>query len=224
GGKWTDGTGMTENALCVDGRLTKVSEDLVWTYDTSDWLRPWRVRTPRSDQVDLTFTPIHDKRSRLSLGVLSQAVDQCFGTWSGTIVPDGGEPLAVDGLFGWAEEATWRWYAPTGCRPGPRVVGWRGRVCRPPRGRSARPHHAQRRRGRVIRCCGPGCGCRRGRQPLNRRRRGARPRLSRDRRQRPCRDSRVRRHPHPLRRPGLLGPRRHAFELARRHDRRHGQL
>lgn len=109
GGKWTDGTGMTENALCVDGRLTKVSEDLVWTYDTTDWLRPWRVRTPRSDQVDLTFTPIHDKRSRLSLGVLSQSVDQCFGTWSGTIVPDGGEPLAVDGLFGWAEEATWRW-------------------------------------------------------------------------------------------------------------------
>ena len=29
GGKWTDGTGMTENALVVDGRLSKISEELV---------------------------------------------------------------------------------------------------------------------------------------------------------------------------------------------------
>lgn len=109
GGKWTVGTGMTENAVVVDGRLSKVSEELAWTYDRRDWLRPWRVRTPRSDRVDLTFTPVYDKVARLQLGVASQAVDQCFGTWSGTVIPEGGIPLAVDGLFGWAEEATWRW-------------------------------------------------------------------------------------------------------------------
>ena len=109
GGKWTDGTGMTENALCVGGRLSKLSEELVWSYDTTDWLRPWSVRTPRSDRVDLTFTPFHDKRTRLKLGVASQSVDQCFGTYEGTIVPDDGPPLTVDGLVGWAEEATWRW-------------------------------------------------------------------------------------------------------------------
>jgi uncharacterized protein DUF2804 len=109
GGKWTDGTGMTENALCVDGRLSKLSEELIWTYDTSDWLRPWTIRTPSSDRVDLRFTPVYDKRSRLSLGIASSSVDQCFGTYSGTVVPDDGRTLVVDGLFGWAEEATWRW-------------------------------------------------------------------------------------------------------------------
>jgi hypothetical protein len=109
GGKWTDGTGMTENALCVDGRLSKLSEELVWTYDTTDWLRPWTIRTPRSDRLDLTFTPTHDKPSRLQLGVVAQSVDQCFGTYAGTIVPDDGPPLAIDGIVGWAEEATWRW-------------------------------------------------------------------------------------------------------------------
>lgn len=109
GGKWTDGTGMTENALVVDGRLSKLSEELVWTYDPSDWLRPWTVRTPVSDRVDLTFFPFHDKRTRLQLGIAAQAVDQCFGTWAGTLVPDAGPPLTVDGLVGWAEEATWRW-------------------------------------------------------------------------------------------------------------------
>lgn len=109
GGKWTDGTGMTENALVVDGRLSKLSEELIWEYDTSDWLRPWRIRTPRSDRLDVTFTPIHDKVSRLRAGVAESTVDQCFGTYAGTIVPDGGTPIEVADLFGWAEEATWRW-------------------------------------------------------------------------------------------------------------------
>jgi hypothetical protein len=109
GGRWTDGTGMTENALVVDGRLSKLSEELVWTYDRADWLAPWHVRTPRSDRVDLTFTPVHDKVSRLRAGVASSSVDQCFGTWSGRVVADGGRAIEVRDLFGWAEEATWRW-------------------------------------------------------------------------------------------------------------------
>lgn len=109
GGKWTDGTGMTENALVVDGRLSKLSEELDWTYDRSDWLAPWRIRTPRSDRLDLTFTPVHDKVSRLQAGIAAQSVDQCFGTWSGRILPDDGVAIEVADLFGWAEEASWRW-------------------------------------------------------------------------------------------------------------------
>lgn len=109
GGKWTDGTGMTENALVVDGRLSKLSEELVWDYDTSDWLRPWRIRTPRSDRLDVTFTPVYDKVSRLQAGIAESRVDQCFGTFAGTLVPDDGVALEVTDLFGWAEEATWRW-------------------------------------------------------------------------------------------------------------------
>jgi len=109
GGKWTAGTGMTENALVVDGRLSKISEELVWEYDTSDWLAPWHIRTPDSDRVDLTFTPVYDKVSRLQAGVAANAVDQCFGTWAGTIRPDEGGVLEVSDIFGWAEEASWRW-------------------------------------------------------------------------------------------------------------------
>jgi hypothetical protein len=109
GGKWTDGTGMTESALVVDGRLSKLSEELIWEYDTDDWLAPWRIRTPRSDRLDLVFTPVHDKVSRLQLGVAESAVDQCFGTYAGRIVPDDGAAIEVRDVFGWAEEATWRW-------------------------------------------------------------------------------------------------------------------
>ena len=100
---------MTENALVVDGRLSKLSEELVWEYDTADWLRPWRVRTPQSDRVDLTFAPSFDKVGRLNAGIAASRTDQCFGTWSGRIVPDDGGALTVQDLFGWAEECTWRW-------------------------------------------------------------------------------------------------------------------
>ena len=36
GARWTDGTGSTENALVVDSRVHKVSEELAWEYDMSD--------------------------------------------------------------------------------------------------------------------------------------------------------------------------------------------
>jgi hypothetical protein len=109
GGKWTAGTGMTENALSVAGRLTKVHEELEWTYDRADWLAPWTIRTPGSTQVDLTFTPTYNKTANLQAGIAASKVDQCFGTYTGRIEPASGPPLTVDGLTGWAEEATWRW-------------------------------------------------------------------------------------------------------------------
>lgn len=109
GGKWTVGTGMTENALSVDGRLSKISEELEWTYDPRDWLRPWTIRAPRTKRVALRFTPTYDKVSRIEAGVVSAKVDQCFGTYEGTIVPDDGHEIRIAGMFGWAEEATWRW-------------------------------------------------------------------------------------------------------------------
>ena len=53
GGQWTDGTGMTENGICVDRRLTKISEDLVFEYDRGDYMKPWRVRTAATDRIGL---------------------------------------------------------------------------------------------------------------------------------------------------------------------------
>lgn len=109
GGKWTDGTGATENALCVDGRLHKISEDLVWEYSPHDWLRPWRITTPLSRRVDLRFEPFHERASKLDVGVLGTEVHQCFGHYSGTVVTDDGEDVAVERVLGWAEEARMRW-------------------------------------------------------------------------------------------------------------------
>lgn len=109
GGKWTAGTGMTENALCVDGRLHKISEELTWEYGTDDPLRPWTMTTPVSDRVDLRFEPMWDKAAALNLGLLATKVDACFGHYLGTIVTDDGERIDIGRLFGWAEDCRWKW-------------------------------------------------------------------------------------------------------------------
>lgn len=106
GGRWTDGTGATENALFVDGRLHKIGEELRWTYDRADWLRPWRIE---GERVDVRFRPFHEKASRTNLGVVANETHQCFGRFSGRATADDGTELDLDGLVGWAEEARNRW-------------------------------------------------------------------------------------------------------------------
>lgn len=106
GGRWTVGTGSTENALVLDGVVHKISEEVAWRYDTEDWLRPWRVR---GERVDVTFTPFHARRAVTNLGVLAGDTTQCFGRWAGWMATDAGERVRVDGLVGWAEQAMNRW-------------------------------------------------------------------------------------------------------------------
>ncbi|MDI1462560.1 DUF2804 domain-containing protein [Catellatospora sp. KI3] len=106
GGKWTDGTGMTENALFVGGRLHKIGAELRWSYDRSDWLRPWRIS---GDRVEAEFHPFHEKVSRTNLGVVANETHQCFGHFTGWAATGDGGRTSLDGLVGWAEEARNRW-------------------------------------------------------------------------------------------------------------------
>jgi len=108
GGKWTTGTGVNENALCVDGRLHKVMEDLEWRYDPGDARRPWRVVAPASRMIDLTLEPIVARTPRVSVGFLRSGGVCCFGRWHGTLRYDGNE-LPIRALLGWAEEFEHRW-------------------------------------------------------------------------------------------------------------------
>lgn len=109
GGQWTDGTGMTENGLCIDGRLHKVSEESIFTYDRTNFMAPWRIRTPVSERVDLTFTPFFLKQGNLNLVVLATEIHVGFGHFSGHVVTDAGERIIVHDLMGWSEEHRARW-------------------------------------------------------------------------------------------------------------------
>jgi hypothetical protein len=110
GGQWTDGTGMTENGVCVDGRLTKISEDLRFEYDKGHLMNPWRITTTATDRINLTFDPEFERASETGTrDSFFVSTHQMFGRYSGKITPDDGEPIVVADLFGWIEdhEAIW---------------------------------------------------------------------------------------------------------------------
>lgn len=106
GGKWTDGTGLTENALFVEGIAHYIPDELDWTYDLSDPTSPWRVHGPR---IDATLTPQHRRKAATNVGIISSRTFQAFGTWSGWARDSDGVRHRLDGLTGWAEEARNRW-------------------------------------------------------------------------------------------------------------------
>ncbi len=108
GGKWTDGTGMTENSLVFNGRLFKLSEDVEFRYDRLDFLKPWTLRTRETRGVDLEFRPFYNLRSSLNLGLLRTRVNQVFGRYFGRVEP-GDSAMELNGAVGWAEEHLARW-------------------------------------------------------------------------------------------------------------------
>jgi hypothetical protein len=108
GAKWTTGTGANENGICFNGRLYKIMEDLSWSYDREDWMKPWRVRSEHSDRVDLTLYPRVVNRSKIRLGILDSRGACSFGHWRGAIRFDD-HRLEIENLIGWAEEFAHRW-------------------------------------------------------------------------------------------------------------------
>ena len=106
GGLWTDDTGSVENALVVDGRLTKISEELVWEHSTTDPMAPWRVT---GSDVDLTFTPFHLKESVIDLMAFVGKTRQFFGHWDGRVRDETGTWLRVADVVGWIEAVHNRW-------------------------------------------------------------------------------------------------------------------
>jgi hypothetical protein len=104
GARWTDGTGATENALCVDGRLTKISDDVRFSWDPREPRLPWRLA---GGPVELTLVPEVVRRVRppgALARVLGDGLCLAFGAFSGRI-----GDVAVTDLFGWAEELEVRW-------------------------------------------------------------------------------------------------------------------
>ena len=108
GAKWTTGTGVNENGLCINGRLYKIMEDLVWRYDANKWMEPWHVRAPHSGMVDLTLSPIVAHRPLTNLGVIRSGGVCAFGRWQGTIRFED-QTVQIRELIGWAEEFEHRW-------------------------------------------------------------------------------------------------------------------
>ena len=109
GGSWTDGTGMTENGICVDGRVSKIGEDLAFSYDPSDLMKPWTITAPVSGRIDLRLVPFFERVAITNRLIIRSEFRQVFGRFSGILVPDGGEAIEVEDIIGWVEQHRARW-------------------------------------------------------------------------------------------------------------------
>jgi hypothetical protein len=109
GGGWTDGTGMNENGVCIDGRLHKIHHHVDFDYDPGDFMRPWAVNSRGSETVALTFTPLFERVARTNLFLLKSEVHQVFGHYNGSITTHDGARHNVSNLLGWVEQQDARW-------------------------------------------------------------------------------------------------------------------
>lgn len=109
GARWTDGTGMTENGFVLDGKLTKLSEDVLFEYDRKNLMKPWHLRTAVSDRVDLVFNPFYERIARTNLILIKSEVHQMVGHFSGVIRTDDGDIIKVDNLPGCSEDHLGKW-------------------------------------------------------------------------------------------------------------------
>lgn len=109
GAGWTDGTGMTENALYVDGRLTKLGERIIYEYDLKNIMKPWQLTSEGTDNVSLRFTPVYERIAATNVLVVKTDMHQMIGHYSGYIRDESGEKIEIDGLLGCAEEHNTLW-------------------------------------------------------------------------------------------------------------------
>ncbi len=109
GGKWTDGTGMTENAVFINGQMTKIHEDVIFTYDKEDHMKPWKIKTRFSNDVDLTFTPFFERITKTDAKIVRSNVNQLIGYFDGTIHLKDNSKLKITQMLGSSEDHFARW-------------------------------------------------------------------------------------------------------------------
>ncbi len=106
GGQWTDHTGSTENAVILNGNITKISEDVTFIYNSNDYMKPWGIQ---SDSVRLTFKPFSERTAKSNVLVVKSEVHQVVGHYYGEVSLNNDETLVVDGLLGCIEEHNAKW-------------------------------------------------------------------------------------------------------------------
>lgn len=100
-------TGMTENALWLDGQCQKLGAAR-FRFDRHHPGGDWHVTTD-DGRVNLHFAPAGARTEKLNAIVLASNFRQYAGTFNGTVIDSAGKELAVHGLRGLMEDHFARW-------------------------------------------------------------------------------------------------------------------
>lgn len=107
-----DTSAATENMLFYAGKSHKLEEVrfLIPGEDRGkpDYLKPWTF-TSFDGRLELSFTPILDRKAYTSAGIILSDQHQVFGYFDGKAVLDDGTRLPVNHLLGFAEKVRNKW-------------------------------------------------------------------------------------------------------------------
>lgn len=106
-----DTSAASENMLFYDGKahkLERLTFGIPQKDGRDDFMSPWRF-TSSDSRFEMTFTPVLDRASRTSLGVLCSDQHQVFGRFNGTATLDDGTVLQIENLLGFAEKVFNKW-------------------------------------------------------------------------------------------------------------------
>lgn len=102
----------SENMIFYEGKAHKLNrvtfhipgED----QGKAEYLKPWKF-TSSDQRLELDFTPILDRSTYTSAGIILSDQHQVFGWFDGTVVLDNGEQIAVKHMLGFAEKVRNKW-------------------------------------------------------------------------------------------------------------------
>ena len=100
-------TGVTENALWLDGRCLKLGM-AQFEFDRYRPDAPWRVTTS-DGRVALRFLPEGVRQEKLDVLVMASNFRQYAGTFEGVVRDEGGQEVLIQGLRGLMEDHFARW-------------------------------------------------------------------------------------------------------------------
>lgn len=109
GGQWTDGTGMTENAIFIEGKMIKIHEDVIFSQNINDCKQPWTIQSKFSDYVNLTFTPFFTRTTKTNIRLFHSEVQQLVGYFDGYIHLPEHPPLHIRQMLGCVDEQIAKW-------------------------------------------------------------------------------------------------------------------
>ena len=104
-----EGVYCTENCILVDGKISKLSEDIIYEYDPKEIMKPWTLRTAITNRVNLKFVPFYERIAKSNLIVIKSEVHQLIGHFSGVIETDGGQIITIEAMLGCAEDHSAKW-------------------------------------------------------------------------------------------------------------------
>ncbi len=89
--------------------MSKISEDVIFTHDVTDFMKSWHIQSKFSQDVNLTFTPFFKRESNLNARLVKSNTHQMVGYYNGVVNLQDGSRLPITQLLGSIEDHNAKW-------------------------------------------------------------------------------------------------------------------